>query len=39
MTAIGNTREEVDAIYGRTLRILDHEAGMGRGGRRDSIRE
>ncbi len=30
MTAIGNTREEVEAIYGRTLRILGHEAGMGR---------
>jgi hypothetical protein len=30
MTAIGNTREEVDAIYGKTLRILDHEAEMGR---------
>ncbi len=30
MTAIGNTREEVEAIYGKTLRILDHEAGMGR---------
>jgi hypothetical protein len=30
MTAIGNTREEVEVIYGRTLRILGHEAGMGR---------
>ncbi len=30
MTAIGNTREEVEAIYGRALRILGHEAGMGR---------
>jgi hypothetical protein len=30
MTAIGNTREEVETIYGKTLRILDHEAGMGR---------
>ncbi|MEO8585930.1 MAG: peptide ligase PGM1-related protein [Acidobacteriota bacterium] len=30
MTAIGNSREEVEAIYGKTLRILDHEAGMGR---------
>ncbi len=30
MTAIGNSREEVETIYGRTLRILGHEAGMGR---------
>jgi hypothetical protein len=30
MTAIGNTREEVEAIYGKTLRILGHEAAMGR---------
>ena len=39
MTAIGNTREEVEAIYGRTLRILGHEAGMGREAARVSIRE
>ena len=30
MTAIGNTREEVEAIYDKTLRILGHEAAMGR---------
>jgi PGM1 C-terminal domain len=30
MTAIGNTREEVESIYDKTLRILGHEAGMGR---------
>jgi hypothetical protein len=30
MTAIGNTREEVEAIYGKTLRILGYEAAMGR---------
>jgi hypothetical protein len=30
VTAIGNSREEVEAIYGKTLRILDHEAEMGR---------
>jgi len=30
MTAIGNTREEVETIYDKTLRILGHEAAMGR---------
>jgi PGM1 C-terminal domain len=30
MTAIGNTREEVEAIYDKTLRILGYEAAMGR---------
>ncbi len=33
MTAIGNSREEVDAIYDKTLRILDRETSIGRGAR------
>ena len=30
MTAIGNSREEVEALYGRTLGILDRETSFGR---------
>ena len=30
MTAIANSPEEVDALYGRTLEVLDSEARMGR---------
>ncbi len=30
MTAIGNSREEVEALYARTLDILDREASLGR---------
>jgi hypothetical protein len=30
MTAIGNSREEVEALYERTLRILDRETTVGR---------
>jgi hypothetical protein len=29
LTAIGNSRDEVDDIYARTLAILDHEAALG----------
>ncbi len=30
MTAIGNSREEVEALYEKTLRILDRETAIGR---------
>ena len=30
MTAIGNSREEVEALYDKTLRILDRETSIGR---------
>ena len=30
MTAIGNSREEVEALYDKTLRILDRETAIGR---------
>ena len=30
MTAIGNTREEVESLYDKTLRILDRETAIGR---------
>ncbi len=32
LTAIANSPEEVDDLYGRTLGVLDREASMGRGG-------
>jgi len=31
MTAIGNSRDEVETLYARTLRILDRETAVGRG--------
>ena len=34
MTAIANSREEVDELYRRTLAVLDRESALGRGGRR-----
>lgn len=30
LTAIGNSREEVETIYGRALSVLDRETGCGR---------
>jgi PGM1 C-terminal domain len=30
MTAIGNSREEVESLYGKTLQILDRETSVGR---------
>jgi hypothetical protein len=29
VTVIGNSREEVNALYGHTLHILDSETGIG----------
>jgi hypothetical protein len=33
LTAIANSRQEVDELYRRTLSVLDREAGIGRGAR------
>ena len=37
MTAIANSREEVDDLYRRTLAVLDREAAFGRAGEPEII--